>query len=189
MDWLLSHPIPVLLLACIVGIVVGWSALERQSAQRLAVAGAIVVMGAALAGLAWAVDTPSECAERTVLAFIERAVAADAVGAARHLAPEARIHFGGFNQPGMDRPEIDRDLASLQARHRVQAHTNLRVGSTGTRDAQEVEVACLTETQSSPGRVLTVWSFRVQRDPDARWRIHAISFDLLAGSAPRPGIF
>ena len=74
MDWLLSHPIPVLLLACIVGIVVGWSALERQSARRLAVAGAIVAIGAALAGLAWTIDTPSECAERTVLAFIERAV-------------------------------------------------------------------------------------------------------------------
>jgi hypothetical protein len=78
MDWLLSHPIPVLLLACIVGIVVAWSALERQSAQRLAVAGAIVVIGAALAGLAWAFDTPSECADRTVLAFIEREIPADA---------------------------------------------------------------------------------------------------------------
>jgi len=189
MDWLLSHPIPVLLLASVVGIGVAWNALQQQNARRLAVAGAILAVGAALAGLAWAIDTPSECAERTVLAFIERAVAADAVGAARHLSPEARIHFGGFSQPGMDRPEIDRDLASLQARHRVHAHTNLRVGSAGTSDAQEVEVACLTETQSSPGRVLTVWSFRVQRDPDARWRIHAISFDLLAGSAPRPGIF
>jgi hypothetical protein len=189
MDWILSHPIPVLFLACVVGIAVGWNALERQNARQLAVAGAIVVIGAALAALAWAIDTPSECAERTVMAFIERAVAADAVGAARHLAPDALIHFGGFNQPGMDRPEIDRDLASLQTRHRVNAHTNLRVATAGTGEAQIVEVACLTETQSSPGRVLTAWSFRVQRDPDARWRIHAISFDLLAGSAPRPGIF
>ena len=189
MDWLLSHPIPVLLLTCVVGIGVAWSALQQQNARRLGVAGAIVVIGVALAALAWAIDTPSECAERTVLSFIERAVAADAAGAARHLAPDARIHFGGFNQPGMDRPEIDRDLASLQGRHRVQTHTNLRVGAAGTGDAQDVEVACLTETQSSPGRVLTVWSFRVKRDPDARWRIHAISFDLLAGSAPRPGIF
>lgn len=189
MDWLLSHPVPVLLLAGVVGIGAAWNALQVQSARRLAVAGAIMVIGAALAALAWAIDTPSECAERTVLAFIDRAVAADAVGAARHLAPEARIHFGGFDQAGMERAEIDRDLASLQTRHRVNAHTNLRVGTAGTGDAQEVEVACLTETQSSPGRVLTVWSFRVQRDPDARWRIHAISFDLLAGSAPRPGIF
>lgn len=189
MDWLLSHPVPVLLLAGVTGVAVAWSALQIQSARRLAVAGAIIAIGAALAALAWAIDTPSECAERTVLAFIERAAAADAVGAARHLAPEARIHFGGFDKPGMDRAEIDRDLASLQTRHRVNAHTNLRVGSTGTADAQEVQVTCLTETQSSPGRVLTVWSFRVQRDPDAHWRIHAISFDLLAGSAPRPGIF
>lgn len=189
MDWLLSHPIPLLLITGVTGIAVAWSALQSQSARRLAVAGAIVAIGVALAALAWAIDTPSECAERTVLAFIDRAVAADAVGAARHLAPEARIHFGGFDRPGMDRGEIDRDLTSLQTRHRVSAHANLRVGSTGTALAQEVGVACLTETQSSPGRVLTVWSFRVQRDPDARWRIHAISFDLLAGSAPRPGIF
>lgn len=189
MDWLLSHPIPVLLLTGVVGGVVAWSALQVQSARRLAMAGAIVVIGASLTALAWAIDTPSECAEQTVMAFIDRAVAADAGGAARHLAADARIHFGGFNQPGMDRAEIERDLASLQTRHRVQGHTNLRVGSAGSGDAQIVEVACLTETQSSPGRVLTAWSFRVQRDPDARWRIHAISFDLLAGSAPRPGIF
>ena len=83
----------------IVGIVVGWSALDRQSAQRLAVAGAIVAIGAALAGLAWTIDTPSECAERTVLAFIERAVAADAVaqapqGLALYAAEDPAAVFG-----------------------------------------------------------------------------------------------
>lgn len=189
MDWLLSHPIPVLLVCCTAGIALAWNALERQRARQLAAAAGLLLAGVALAWLAWLVDTPGERAERVVLAFIERAVAADPAGAIDLLAPDACIHFGGFDQPAMQRVEIERDLASLQARHRVQSHANLHLDARTESADQVVSVGCLTETQSSPGRVLTSWSFRVRPRADGRWVIQAISFDLLAGSTPRPGIF
>ena len=66
---------------------------------------------------------------------------------------------------------------------------NLQVDARTEGQEQVIGVCCLTETQSSPVRVLTTWSFRVRPSPDGRWRIHAISFDLIAGSSPRPGIF
>lgn len=189
MDWLLSHPVPVLLVCCTAGMALGWNALQRQHGRQLAAAAGLLLAGAALASLAWLIDTPGECAERAVLSFIERAVAADPAGATTLLAPDARMHFGGFDQPAMPRAEIERDLASLQARHRVQSHTNLHMSVRDESGDQVVSVGCLTETQSSPGRVLTAWSFRLRQQTDGRWVIQAISFDRLAGSTPRPGIF
>ncbi|NBX24827.1 MAG: hypothetical protein EBQ99_02050 [Planctomycetes bacterium] len=186
MDWILAHPLTVLLLVTLPAAPLAWFTGSRG---RLSAA-ALLAVGIALAVLGWSIDTPGESGERAVASLIDRAVAGDAAGAGAWFEPDAVIHFGGFDQPSMPRREIDRDLRSLEGRHRVEHHATLLLrGRTMGPDLAEVDVGCLTRTQSSAMSVLTTWSFRVRRQADGAWRIHAVSFDRLAGSLPRPGIF
>lgn len=186
MDWILSHPLSVLVLSVLVSVPLAWIG----GARGRWAAAAVMLVGALLALLARLVYTPGEHGERVVAALIDRAVAGDAVGAGAWFEPEAVIHFGGFDQAAMPRQEIDRDLRSLEGRHRVDHHvTMLLRGRTVDAGRAEVDAGCLTRTQSSQVPVLTTWSFKVRRQPDGSWRIQAVSFDRLAGSQPRPGIF
>jgi hypothetical protein len=186
MDWILSHPLSVLVLSILAAAPVAWLGGPRGGRM----AAGVLLCGALLALAARFVDTPGECGERVVASLIDRAVAGDAAGAGACFEPEAVIHFGGFEQTAMPRQEIDRDLRSLEGRHRVDHHvTMLLRGRSVQPDLAEVEAGCLTRTQSSQIPVLTAWSFRVRRQPDGAWRIQAVSFDRLAGSQPRPGIF
>jgi hypothetical protein len=186
MDWILAHPLSVLLLVMLPALPLAWFGGSRA---RLASA-VLLVPGIVLAVCGWSIDTPAESGERTVASLIDRAVAGDAIGAGSWFQPDAVIHFGGFDQPAMPRREIDRDLRSLEERHRVEQHTTLLLrGRTLEADLAEVDAGCLTRTQSSQMPVLTTWSFRVRRQADGTWRVEAVSFDRLAGSQPRPGIF
>jgi len=189
-DWILSHPVTVLLLGGAATLGLTWLGLHREQPRLLLAACVIACLSGILGLAAWWIDTPAELGERAVMSLIDRAVAGDPAGASAWIAPEAVIHFGGFDRPALDRREIDRDLQSLCNRHRVESHVNssLRAVTVGP-DQALVEVACLTRTASSPGHVATTWSFRVRRDPDGVWRVHALSFDRLFGSEPRPGIF
>lgn len=186
MDWILSHPLSILVLSALVSATLAWLGGARG---RMAAA-TVMLVGSLLALLARFVDTPGEHGERVVAALIELAVAGDAGGAGTCFEPEAVIHFGGFDQAAMPRQEIDRDLRSLQGPHRVDHHvTMLLRGRTVDAGHAEVDAGCLTRTQSSQIPVLTTWSFKVRRQADGAWRIQAVSFDRLAGSQPRPGIF
>lgn len=190
MDWILSHPTTVLLLGGAATLGLTWLGLHREQPRLLLAACVMACLSGILGLAAWWIDTPAELGERAVMSLIDRAVAGDPAGASARIASEAVIHFGGFDRPALDRKEIDRDLQSLCNRHRVESHVNssLRALTVGPDEAL-VEVGCLTRTASSPGHVATTWSFRVRRDPDGVWRVHALSFDRLFGGEPRPGIF
>lgn len=190
MDWILSHPISVLLVSAITTAALMRLAAWRGSRSAWMVAAASGLGGLLLSVAGFAIETPGERGERVVASMIDRAVAGDARAAAAWFEEAAVIHFGGFDQPPMPRSEIDRDLRSLEGRHRVEHHLTTRIrGRTVTPELAEVDVGCLTRTQSSGMSVLTSWSFRVRLDPEGNGRIQAVSFDRLAGSQPRPGIF
>lgn len=190
MDWILSHHLTVACLTVAGTVATAWMAARLQRPRALLAPLAVVLCGVALAVTGWMVDTPAESGEYAVQAMIARAVDADPAGAGAWFEPGAVIHFGGFDQPSMPRREIDRDLRSLQDRHRVEHHATLLLrGRTVSAEVAEVDATCLTRTRSSPTGVLTAWSFRLRRQSDGSWRIQALSFDRLAGSTPRAGIF
>ncbi len=183
--WVLENPWPLAVLLTVAGAILGWTALDRGSARRLAVAAGLLACAGAALLCGWLVVTPGEHAVRVTAALVDAAERGDVPAMERLLADQASIHWGSLTAPGLDRAEIERGFAALAGPQRIVSNAVTRLRGAGAENGDGVtELACLTTTQGSFGPVPSEWMFRVRRQPDGHWLIEQMACRSLAGRRP-----
>ena len=180
--YLFENPWPGAVALVLLGLILLWRA-RADGGRRVLLAGlsALTLAGLLLA-LAALVTTPGEHGRSLVRRLVDAAEAGDVAGASALFEPDATINFDRPDNPSMGRSVIDRGLASLADRHRVESNSVSRLrGTTVDGRTGSVELSCWTQTASSMGNIPSQWIFRVRQQPDGSWLIDRMTCVSIAG--------
>ena len=182
----LEAPWPTVVVLALAAAVVGWLAVQRDDRRTIVAAMVLGGLSIGVAVVGTVVLTDRERAIAATRSFVDDAVSGRVDDLLLRLHPEATLHVGVIESPGMPIEDLQRALDQLDDRHRIQQNTiTLLEGAKDRTGTLWTELACLTRTDSSPGTVPSRWIFEwlPGRDGDP-WRVRSITAVSVAGRRP-----
>lgn len=181
---LLEEPLPLVIALGVAAAVLLWQGLREGLPRRLAAGGGAGAAAVAVLVTAGLVRTPAERGAEVVAALVAAVDARDAAAVDRLLAPDAGVHSGREENPGLDR----RIAVSAPGRLAGWGVSSVSAGSvTGWPDGSGGAVVHLTVSTGSDrwGTLTSRWVLRAapSDDPD-RWWVTRLTWIDLMGSPP-----
>ncbi len=183
-SFVLENPWPLAVFLTIVAATIFWVAVQRDDRRILIPAGITFAVGAIILAVGLLVETSGEAAANQTRNFVAAASDGRIDEMLANLDPDATLHVGRIERPGLPVEDLRRMIDALGSRHRIEQNTITLLNSVGTgpNDAL-VELACLTRTASSLGTVPSRWILEWERG-SGRWLIRSITAVSIAGRTP-----
>lgn len=184
MRLLLEEPLPLVIALSVAAAALLWQGLREGLPRRLAAGGVTAVVAVGVVAVAGLVRTPAERGAELVRALVAAVDARDTAAVDRLLAPDAGVHSGREENPGLDR----RIAISATGRLGTWGVSSVSAGSVRSwPDGSGGAVVHLTVSAGSDrwGTLASRWVLRVapSDDPD-RWWVTRLTWIDLMGSPP-----
>lgn len=181
---LFEQPLPLAIALAAAAAILLWQGLREGLPRRLAAGGGVAGVAAAVVAVAGLVRTPAERGTEIVRALVAAVDARDTAAVDRLLAPDAGVHSGREENPGLDR------AIAISATGRLTGWGVSSVSAASVKgwpDGSGGAVVHLTVTARSDrwASVSSRWLLRAapSDDPD-RWWITRLTWIDLMGTPP-----
>ena len=183
-NFVLENPWPLAGLFTIVAGTIFWLAVQRDDRRLVIPAALVFAVAAVILAVGLLVETSGEAAADRTREFVAAASDGRIDEMLAGLDPDATLHVGRIENPGLPIEDLRRMIDALGSRHRIEQNTITLINSVGTSsDTALVELACLTRTTSSIGTVPSRWLLEWERG-SGRWLVRSITAISIAGRTP-----
>ncbi|MDA0294395.1 MAG: hypothetical protein O3A19_06545 [Planctomycetota bacterium] len=183
-NFVLENPWPLAGLFTIVAGTIFWLAVQRDDRRLVIPAALVFAVAAVILAVGLLVETSGEAAADRTREFVSAASDGRIDEMLAGLDPDATLHVGRIENPGLPIEDLRRMIDALGSRHRIEQNTITLINSVGTSsDTALVELACLTRTTSSIGTVPSRWLLEWERG-SGRWLVRSITAISIAGRTP-----
>jgi hypothetical protein len=183
-NFVLENPWPLAGLFTIVAGTIFWLAVQRDDRRLVIPAALVFAVAAVILAVGLLVETSGEAAADRTRDFVSAASDGRIDEMLAGLDPDATLHVGRIENPGLPIEDLRRMIDALGSRHRIEQNTITLINSVGTSsDTALVELACLTRTTSSIGTVPSRWLLEWERG-SGRWLVRSITAISIAGRTP-----
>ena len=183
-NFVLENPWPLAGLFTIVAGTIFWLAVQRDDRRLVVPAALVFAVAAVILAVGLLVETSGEAAADRTRDFVSAASDGRIDEMLAGLDPDATLHVGRIENPGLPIEDLRRMIDALGSRHRIEQNTITLINSVGTSsDTALVELACLTRTTSSIGTVPSRWLLEWERG-SGRWLVRSITAISIAGRTP-----
>jgi hypothetical protein len=183
-NFVLENPWPLAVVLVIVAATIFRLAVHRDDRRLLIPAATVFIVAGVTLVIGLLVETSGEAAADRTRAFVAAASDGRIDEMLVSLDPDATLHIGRIESPGLPIEELRRMIDALGSRHRIEQNTITLLNSVGTgSNTALVELACLTRTTSSLGTVPTRWLLEWDRG-SGDWQVRSITAISIAGRTP-----
>jgi hypothetical protein len=184
--YVLENPYPLGIGLAALGAVMFWLGLRDGRVDRMRIAVAPVLLGAAVLVTGLVVVTAGERARGVVTRFVDAVVQEDLVTATTLLDSDLRLHLSSASNPGYRLNDVIDALSSLTASYDITGNRVTTLDSfTESSERAMVHLVCWTEVARGYAPTKTEWVMEVAHQPGGSWAITRMTFVSVMDEPPR----